>query len=66
MVTNPQGAATREGPLHFFYVGGRYDDDFVRTADGHEYEAKRALGTAFTDVALVQIRHEKNEKFQRN
>jgi 3-phenylpropionate/cinnamic acid dioxygenase small subunit len=34
MVTNPQGAATREGPLHFFFVGGRYDDDFVRTADG--------------------------------
>jgi 3-phenylpropionate/cinnamic acid dioxygenase small subunit len=34
MVTNPQGAATREGPLHFFYVGGRYDDQFVRTADG--------------------------------
>ena len=31
MVVNPQGAATREGPLHFFYVGGRYDDDFVRT-----------------------------------
>ena len=34
MVTNPQGAATREGPLHFFFVGGRYDDDFVRTAAG--------------------------------
>jgi len=34
MVTNPQGAATREGPLHFFYVGGRYDDEFVRTPDG--------------------------------
>jgi hypothetical protein len=34
MVTNPQGAATREGPLHFFYVGARYDDDFVRTPDG--------------------------------
>ena len=34
MVTNPQGAATREGPLHFFFVGARYDDDFVRTADG--------------------------------
>ena len=34
MVTNPQGAATREGPLHFFYVGGRYDDDFVRTPEG--------------------------------
>ena len=34
MVTNPQGAATREGPLHFFYVGARYDDQFVRTADG--------------------------------
>ncbi len=34
MVTNPQGAATREGPLHFFYVGARYDDQFVRTPDG--------------------------------
>src|SRR5262249_15058125 len=34
MVVNPQGAATREGPLHFFYVGGRYDDDFVRTEGG--------------------------------
>ena len=34
MVTNPQGAATREGPLHFFYVGARYDDQFVRTRDG--------------------------------
>lgn len=34
MVTNPQGAATREGPLHFFFVGGRYDDEFVRTSDG--------------------------------
>ncbi len=34
MVTNPQGAATRDGPLHFFFVGGRYDDEFVRTSDG--------------------------------
>jgi 3-phenylpropionate/cinnamic acid dioxygenase small subunit len=34
MVTNPQGAATREGPLHFFYVGARYDDQLVRTPDG--------------------------------
>ena len=34
MVTNPQGAATREGPLHFFFVGARYDDEFVRTPDG--------------------------------
>jgi 3-phenylpropionate/cinnamic acid dioxygenase small subunit len=34
MVTNPQGAATREGPLHFFYVGGRYDDELVRTSSG--------------------------------
>jgi 3-phenylpropionate/cinnamic acid dioxygenase small subunit len=34
MVTNPQGAATREGPLHFFYVGGRYDDELVRTTSG--------------------------------
>ena len=34
MVANPQGAATREGPLHFFFVGARYDDDFVRTDAG--------------------------------
>jgi hypothetical protein len=34
MVTNPQGAATSEGPLHFFYVGARYEDDFARTPDG--------------------------------
>jgi SnoaL-like protein len=34
MVTNPQGAATRDGPLHFFFVGGRYDDELVRTPDG--------------------------------
>jgi 3-phenylpropionate/cinnamic acid dioxygenase small subunit len=34
MMVNPMGAKTREGPLHFFYVGGRYDDDFVRTPDG--------------------------------
>ena len=40
MVTNPQGAATREGPLHFFYVGGRYDDEFVRTAAGWRIERR--------------------------
>jgi 3-phenylpropionate/cinnamic acid dioxygenase small subunit len=34
MVYNPMGAATREGPLHFFFLGGRYDDELVRTADG--------------------------------
>lgn len=34
MVLNPQGAATREGPLHWFFVGARYDDDLVRTPDG--------------------------------
>ena len=34
MMVNPMGARTREGPPHFFYIGGRYDDDFVRTADG--------------------------------
>jgi hypothetical protein len=30
MVYNPMGAATREGPLHFFFMGGRYDDELVR------------------------------------
>jgi 3-phenylpropionate/cinnamic acid dioxygenase small subunit len=34
MVYNPMGAATREGPLHFFFLGGRYDDELVRTPDG--------------------------------
>jgi 3-phenylpropionate/cinnamic acid dioxygenase small subunit len=34
MVYNPMGAATREGPLHFFFMGGRYDDELVRTPDG--------------------------------
>jgi 3-phenylpropionate/cinnamic acid dioxygenase small subunit len=34
MVYNPQGAATRKGPPHFFYVGARYDDELVRTAEG--------------------------------
>jgi 3-phenylpropionate/cinnamic acid dioxygenase small subunit len=34
MVYNPMGAATREGPLHYFFLGGRYDDELVRTADG--------------------------------
>ena len=40
MVTNPQGAATREGPLHFFFVGARYDDEFVRTADGWKIQRR--------------------------
>ena len=40
MVTNPQGAATREGPLHFFYVGARYEDDFVRTPEGWRIAAR--------------------------
>jgi 3-phenylpropionate/cinnamic acid dioxygenase small subunit len=34
MMVNPMGARTREGPPHFFYIGGRYDDEFVRTAAG--------------------------------
>jgi len=34
MVVNPMGARTREGPPHVFYVGGKYEDDFVRTPDG--------------------------------
>ena len=51
MVTNPQGAATREGPLHFFYVGGRYDDDFVRTPDGWKI-AKRVETTLWFEGTL--------------
>ncbi|MCU1429983.1 MAG: hypothetical protein JWL83_3983 [Actinomycetia bacterium] len=34
MVYNPMGAATREGPLHYFFLGGRYDDELVRTSEG--------------------------------
>ena len=33
-VYNPMGAATREGPLHFFFMGGIYADEMVRTAAG--------------------------------
>jgi 3-phenylpropionate/cinnamic acid dioxygenase small subunit len=51
MVTNPQGAATREGPLHFFFVGGRYDDEFVRTPDGWRI-AKRVETTLWFQGSL--------------
>ncbi|MGQ0825988.1 MAG: nuclear transport factor 2 family protein [Actinomycetota bacterium] len=34
MLVNPMGARTREGPPHFFAIGGRYDDDLVRTDAG--------------------------------
>jgi 3-phenylpropionate/cinnamic acid dioxygenase small subunit len=33
-VYNPMGAATREGPLHFFFMGGIYADQLVRTSEG--------------------------------
>ncbi len=33
-VYNPMGAATREGPLHFFFMGGYYADRLVRTPEG--------------------------------
>lgn len=33
-VYNPMGAATREGPLHFFFMGGIYADELVRTPAG--------------------------------
>jgi 3-phenylpropionate/cinnamic acid dioxygenase small subunit len=33
-VYNPMGAATREGPLHFFFMGGYYADRLVRTPAG--------------------------------
>ena len=33
-VYNPMGAATREGPLHFFFMGGIYADQMVRTPAG--------------------------------
>ena len=51
MVTNPQGAATREGGLHFFFVGARYDDDFVRTPDGWKI-AKRVETTLWFQGTL--------------
>jgi 3-phenylpropionate/cinnamic acid dioxygenase small subunit len=31
---NPMGAATREGPLHHFFIGIEYHDDLVRTDQG--------------------------------
>jgi hypothetical protein len=51
MVTNPQGAATRAGGLHFFFVGARYDDDFVRTPDGWRI-AKRVETTLWFQGTL--------------
>jgi hypothetical protein len=51
MVTNPQGAATREGPLHFFFVGARYDDDFVRTDAGWKI-ARRVEATLWFQGSL--------------
>ena len=51
MVTNPQGAATREGPLHFFYVGARYDDELVRTASGWKI-ARRVETTLWFEGTL--------------
>ena len=65
MVTNPQGAATREGPLHFFYVGAplrrrvrahrrRLEDRQARRDDavvrGH---AARRAAHALTPFALA-------------
>jgi hypothetical protein len=51
MVTNPQGAATSAGPLHFFYVGGRYYDAFVRTPEGWRI-AKRVETTLWFEGTL--------------
>jgi 3-phenylpropionate/cinnamic acid dioxygenase small subunit len=51
MVTNPQGAATREGPLHFFFVGGRYDDELVRTPSGWRI-ARRVETTLWFEGSL--------------
>jgi SnoaL-like domain len=51
MVTNPQGAATREGGLHFFFVGARYDDELVRT-DGGWKIAKRVETTLWFQGSL--------------
>lgn len=51
MVTNPQGAATREGPLHFFYVGARYDDEFTRTPAGWKI-ARRVETTLWFEGTL--------------
>jgi 3-phenylpropionate/cinnamic acid dioxygenase small subunit len=39
-VYNPMGAATREGPLHFFFMGGIYNDRLLRTADGWRIEER--------------------------
>ena len=39
------------GPLHFFYVGGRYDDELVRTAEGWKI-AKRVETTLWFEGTL--------------
>ena len=51
MVYNPQGAATRSGKPHFFYVGARYDDELVRTADGWKI-SQRVETSLFMDGTL--------------
>ena len=51
MVTNPQGAATRTAGLHFFFVGGRYDDELVRTDAGWKI-AKRVEATLWFQGSL--------------
>lgn len=51
MVHNPQGARTRQGPPHIFYVGARYDDELVRTDAGWRI-AKRVETTIWFDGTL--------------
>ena len=51
MVTNPQGAKKRDGGLHFFYVGARYDDELVRTAGGWRI-SKRVETTLWFEGSL--------------
>ncbi len=33
-MTNPMGARTRTNALHWFFIGGSYHDELVRTTDG--------------------------------
>ena len=54
MVTNPQGAATRTAGLHFFFVGGRYDDELVRT-DAHEGVTLLIKGSRFMRMERVVV-----------
>jgi hypothetical protein len=51
MVFNPMSARAREGAPHHFRIGGRYDDELVRTPHGWRI-AKRVETLLFLDGSL--------------